>query len=62
VGAVYAGDVDTGMNLIQPLRELGKPLADISQPLPFTFVQGAFDPFYVRGTMRSYWKSTYVAR
>lgn len=60
VGAVYTGDVDEGMSLIQPLRELGTPLADISQPLPFSAIQAAFDPFFVRGTLRSYWKSTFV--
>ena len=60
VGAVYSGDTDEGMRLIQPLRELGTPLADISQPLPFSAIQAAFDPFFVRGTLRSYWKSTYV--
>jgi hypothetical protein len=48
------------MALLQPLRELGTPLADISQPLPFSAVQAAFDPFFVRGTLRSYWKSTYL--
>lgn len=60
VGAVYSGDVDEGMRLIQPLRELGTPLADISQPLPFSAIQAAFDPFFVRGTLRSYWKSAFV--
>lgn len=60
VGAVYSGDIDEGMRLIQPLRELGTPLADISQPLPFSATQAAFDPFFVRGTLRSYRKSTYV--
>lgn len=60
VGAVYSGDIDEGMRLIQPLRELGTPLADISQPLPFSAIQAAFDPFFVRGTLRSYWKSTFV--
>lgn len=59
-GAVYNGDPDEGMKIIQPLRELGTPLADISQPMPFTAVQGAFDEFFVRGTLRSYWKSTFV--
>jgi FAD/FMN-containing dehydrogenase len=60
VGGVYAGDVDDGMKLMQPLRSLATPLADISQPLPFTGVQTAFDPFFARGTLRSYWKSTYL--
>jgi FAD/FMN-containing dehydrogenase len=60
VGGMYSGDPEKGMKVLQPLRELGKPLADISQPMPFVAVQGAFDPFFVRGTLRSYWKSTYV--
>jgi FAD/FMN-containing dehydrogenase len=61
VGAVFAGDREEGMRLFQPLRELATPLTDISGPLPFTAIQAAFDPFFVRGTLRSYWKSTYVA-
>jgi FAD/FMN-containing dehydrogenase len=60
VGAVYAGDTDEGMNALQPLRELSTPLADISQPMPFTFVQSAFDGFFPRGVHRAYWKSAYV--
>jgi len=59
-GAVYAGDAAEGMRIIQPLREIGTPLVDISGPLPFAGVQAAFDEFFKRGTLRSYWKSTYV--
>ena len=59
-GAVYAGDVEEGLRIIQPLREIGTPLADISGPLPFVGVQAAFDEFFQRGSLRSYWKSTYV--
>jgi FAD/FMN-containing dehydrogenase len=59
-GAVHAGDPDEGMRVLQPLREIGTPLADISGPLPFAAVQTAFDEFYRRGTLRSYWKATYV--
>jgi FAD/FMN-containing dehydrogenase len=60
VGAVYAGDPEEGMRVLQPLRELSTPLADISQPMPFSFVQSAFDPFFPRGMLRAYWKSEYV--
>src|SRR5574341_1309895 len=42
IGAVYSGDVEKGMKVLQPLRELGNPLADISGPIPFTALQGAF--------------------
>ena len=59
-GAVYTGDPDEGMKIIQPLREIGTPLVDISGPLPFVGVQAAFDEFFQRGTLRSYWKSTFV--
>jgi FAD/FMN-containing dehydrogenase len=60
LGAVYAGDVAKGMEVMQPLRELATPLADISQPMPFTAVQSAFDPFFPRGRLQSYWKSVYL--
>ena len=59
--AVYAGDPEEGMKVIQPLRKIGTPLADISGPLPFSGVQQAFDEFFRRGTLRSYWKSTYIS-
>jgi FAD/FMN-containing dehydrogenase len=61
VGGLYSGDPDEGMRVMQPLRELGEPLVDISQPMPYSAVQSAFDPFFERGTLRSYWKSTYLA-
>src|SRR6266516_921835 len=60
VGGVYAGDVEEGMGVLQPLRELGTPLADISQPMPFTAVQTAFDPLFPRHQLRAYWKSLYL--
>jgi FAD/FMN-containing dehydrogenase len=58
VGAVYVGDPEEGMGVVQPLRELATPLADISQPMPFRMVQAAFDGFFPRGEVRTYWKST----
>jgi FAD/FMN-containing dehydrogenase len=58
VGSVCVGDPEEGMAEIQPLRELGTPLADISQPMPWRIVQAAFDGFFPRGEVRTYWKST----
>jgi hypothetical protein len=58
---VYAGDLDKGMKVMQPLRELGTHLADISGPIPFVGVQTAFDEFFQRQLLRSYWKSTYLS-
>ena len=57
IGGVYAGDVDEGMKVLQPLRQLGTPLADISGPTPFVGVNSAFDPFFPMGTYQSYWKA-----
>ena len=57
IGGVYAGDVDEGMKVLQPLRELGTPLADISGPTPFAGVNSSFDPFFPMGTYQSYWKA-----
>jgi FAD/FMN-containing dehydrogenase len=61
VGGVYVGSPAEGMRVMQPLRELGKPLADISQPMPFSAVQSAFDPFFPMGRLQSYWKAQNLA-
>jgi FAD/FMN-containing dehydrogenase len=57
IGGVYAGTPEEGMKVMQPLRELGKPLADISQPMPFKAVQTAFDALFPMGKYQSYWKA-----
>ena len=49
------------MKVMQPLRELGTPLADISQPMPFHAVQTAFDPLFPMGKLQSYWKAQNLA-
>jgi FAD/FMN-containing dehydrogenase len=61
VGAVYAGEPEKGMKVLQPLRKLGVPLADISQPMPFQAVQTAFDAFFPMGKLQSYWKAQNLA-
>jgi FAD/FMN-containing dehydrogenase len=61
VGGVYVGTPDEGMKVMQPLRALGTPLADISQPMPFSMVQTAFDPLFPMGKLQSYWKAQNLA-
>lgn len=58
--AVYSGPADEGARVIQPLRELGTPLLDLSGPLPWTAVQAAFDPFFPKGLHQYYFKSRYL--
>jgi FAD/FMN-containing dehydrogenase len=60
VGGVYVGDVDEGLKVTAPLRELGTPLFDMSGPTPFVGVQTGFDPLFPRGELRAYWKSQYL--
>jgi FAD/FMN-containing dehydrogenase len=60
VGGVYAGDVEEGMREMQPLRELGTVLFDMSGPTPFTGVQSGFDPLFPRNELRAYWKALHL--
>ena len=60
IAGVYTGAASEGMGVMQPLRELGTPLADISQPMPFTIVQSAFDGFFPMGKLHSYWKAQHL--
>ena len=45
---------------MQPLRELGTVLFDMSGPTPYVGVQTGFDPLFPRDTLRAYWKSQYL--
>ena len=59
--AVHAGDVETGMAALAPLRELAPPLVDMSAAMPFVDVQKVFDAEYPTGH-RYYWKSARLER
>lgn len=52
----YNGDIEKGKQAIAPLQALGKPIADITGPMPFAGWQTAFDPLLTPGA-RNYWKS-----
>ncbi|MGV8989545.1 MAG: FAD-binding oxidoreductase [Cypionkella sp.] len=54
--ACYAGDMKEGEKVLQELRALGKPIADVIGPHPYTGWQKAFDPLLTPGA-RNYWKS-----
>jgi FAD/FMN-containing dehydrogenase len=59
--ACYTGDMKKGEQAIAPLRALGKPIADVIGPHPFTGWQTALDPLLTPG-MRNYWKSQSFTR
>jgi len=61
VAALYAGDPDEGERVLQPLLELGDPIADFTGKLPYTDAQQLFDTVIPFGRQRCYWKSRYLA-
>jgi FAD/FMN-containing dehydrogenase len=55
---MYAGVVEAGERLFQPLRELGTPLIDASGVAPYTAAQSAFD-WAVPDEWCYYWTALY---
>jgi len=55
----YSGPIEEGKQAVQPLRNVGDPIADLIQPMPFTAVQQMFDADYEPGA-RNYWKTQLV--
>jgi FAD/FMN-containing dehydrogenase len=60
VGAMHPGEPNEGERLLQPLRELGDPIMDLSGPMPYVQFQSLFDEDYPNGR-RYYWKSIHLA-
>jgi FAD/FMN-containing dehydrogenase len=52
----WSGAPERGQAATAPVRALGKPIADVVGPMPFTAWQTAFDPLLTPGA-RNYWKS-----
>ncbi len=59
VFGMYAGPVDEGLKALQPYRELGTPLFDMTGPFEFGTVQTMLDPKFPDGERR-YWKALYM--
>jgi FAD/FMN-containing dehydrogenase len=57
---IHIGDVEDAAEILQPMRELGDPILDLSGPLPYVGLQTAFDPLFVKGERQNYWKSLYL--
>src|SRR5438093_3162614 len=60
VAGAYSGSVEDGEPVVQPLRELGQPLIDLSGPWPWGGLQSGFDALYPKGGLY-YWKSRALA-
>jgi len=60
VAACYSGSIEDGEPVVQPLRELGEPLIDLSGPWPWLGLQSGFDALFPKGAFY-YWKSRSLA-
>jgi FAD/FMN-containing dehydrogenase len=56
----WSGPLEEAEAAVKPLREVTKPIADLSGPMPFVVAQTLFDPEYPDGR-RYYWKSVYLS-
>lgn len=59
IAACYQGDLTQGEKVLQPLRSLGKPVADLFAPISYVQMQSLFDPFFPPGRL-TYVKSNFV--
>jgi FAD/FMN-containing dehydrogenase len=57
--AVHAGDAEQGRALVQPLKDLGDPIADLIGVMPYTMMQSLLDALWARGA-HNYMRSAYV--
>ena len=55
----YHGPFEKGEGIIKPLRQIGTPIADLSEPMRFVDLQKFLDDDYPDG-MLYYWKSLYL--
>jgi FAD/FMN-containing dehydrogenase len=58
MAAMYVGDADRGVDVVQPLKDL-RPAVDHIGPMPYTAFQSALDPLAPPG-FRSYWRGEYM--
>jgi len=59
VVAVHAGDPNDGAPLVEALRGLGDPVADLIGPMPYTVMQTLLDGLWTPGA-HNYFRSAYV--
>jgi FAD/FMN-containing dehydrogenase len=59
IGACYAGALEDGARVVEPLRTLGTPVADLLVPRPYVELQGIGDAAVPHG-WHYYWKTVEV--
>jgi FAD/FMN-containing dehydrogenase len=59
VVAVHAGDPEEGRRVIQPLKDIADPVADLIDVIPYTMMQSLLDALWERGA-HNYMSSAFV--
>lgn len=55
----WSGPVEEGEAAMQPFRDLAPRVGEMVSPMPYPWLNSAFDDLFPRG-VRSYWKGNYV--
>ena len=61
LAGLYAGPAEEGERLLQPVGEMGTPLADMSARQPYVAMQSDLDALFADGQLY-YWKSLFADR
>jgi FAD/FMN-containing dehydrogenase len=56
---IWIGALDEGEDVLRPLRNVGRPVADLVGPMPYRTMQALFDGAFPPGR-RNYWKSGFL--
>jgi len=59
LGGVFVGPLETGEQVLRPLREFALPAADMFQTMPYSAAQTMADFLWPRGTY-NYWRSNFL--
>ncbi len=55
----WSGPIEEGEAAMQPFRDLAPRVGEMVEPMPYPWLNSAFDELFPRG-VRSYWKGNYV--
>ncbi|WNM32481.1 FAD-binding oxidoreductase [Streptomyces sp. Li-HN-5-11] len=59
LAGMYAGTPAAGEAAVEPLRQLGTPIADLMGPMPYTAMQSLLDPLWTAGA-HNYFTSAFI--
>jgi FAD/FMN-containing dehydrogenase len=61
IGVCYAGSIEEGQRIVEPLRRFGPPALDLLSPMPYSAIQQLFDAAVPFG-LQVYLKSDHLVR